>query len=76
MSTLTLLSKPCEEVKDGDPINWRLCIFCQRGDKKEGPLVLKPRPGSYVTFLNAVRERATCYDGGYVEIQRTGPQCG
>lgn len=54
----------------GDPINWRLCILCQRGDKKEGPLVLKPRLGSYVTCLNAVRERATCNDGQYVEIER------
>ena len=58
-----------------DPVDWKLCIFCQGSNASLGELVLNSKIDSYKKVLDVVFDRARVHDGQFVAIQRRLQGC-
>ena len=66
----SMVGESPDDKHSKEPVDWKLCIFCQESNTSKGAVVLNPRTESYQKLLDVVTQRAGVHDGQFVAIQR------
>ena len=69
------MDESLDDDNSKEPVDWKLCIFCQESNTSKGAVVLNLRTESYQKLLDVVMERAGVHDGQFFAIQRCLQGC-
>ena len=69
-----MMEESLDDNNSKEPVDWKLCIFCQESNTSKGAIVLNLRTESYQKLFDVVTERAGVH-GQFFAIQRCLQGC-